>query len=261
MLILSKISHVYRITLGMALGLTLFTTAAHADGLVVVPAQLKLSAARPVVDLQVRNSSAEETTYQFEVNSWKQDGERNLLTPDTRLIVHPQSIKLQPGESARIRVGLRLSGPRWNEEAFQVLISETPRIPDVGTRNSYPDGPRTIQRGRVPVFLLPPGKALPRMTWQVERNDEGSVILRARNIGEAHVKLNSATLMGPAGQSIHKGNLSDILLPGGTRSWTSTANLTAGVWLLTADTNAGRMNAKLELGPDLSIAKALSLRD
>lgn len=261
MLSLSRMSRVSRATCGLALGLSLFAVAAQADGLIVLPEQLSLSAARPVADLQVRNSSAEETTVHFNLTAWRQEGDREQLTPDHRLIVHPKSIKLQPGDSGRVRVGLRLSGPRWDEEAFQILVSETPRIPDVGAETAHPAGRRTMRRGSVLVFVLPPGGANPRITWSFERNHEGAVILRASNNGRAHVRLNSASLLGPAGRSIYKGNMSDILLPGGSRSWELAADATAGVWLLTADTNAGRMKAELQLGPALSTAGALTLRD
>jgi P pilus assembly chaperone PapD len=197
----------------------------------------------------------------FNIRAWRQESDREQLTPDSRLIVHPESIKLQPGDSAKVRVVLRLSAPLWDEDAFRILISETPRIPDVGAATAHSAGRRTIQRGSVPVFLLPPGEVNPRMTWSFERSYEGAVILRASNNGKAHVRLNSASLRGPAGQSMFKGNMSDILLPGGSRSWKLAADATAGVWLLTADTNAGHMRAELELGPALSTAGALTLRD
>jgi fimbrial chaperone protein len=245
----------------LALGLSFFAVAAHGEGLVALPEQLIISAARPVVDLPVRNSSAEETTLHFNVTAWRQEGDRDWLTPDRRLIVTPESIRLKAGSSGRVRVGLKLSGPLWNEEAFQILISETPRIPDVGAAATPSAGRRTIQRGSVPVFLLPAGPANPQMTWSFERNHEGAVMLLASNNGRGHVRLNSASLLGPAGQSINKSHLSDILLPGGSRSWELAADASAGVWLLTADTNAGRMRAELELGPDLSIVRALTLRD
>jgi len=265
MLSLSRISRVSRATFGMALILSLFAAATHADGAVVLPEQLSLSATRPVADLQVRNSSAEETTVHFNIRAWRQEGGREQLTPDRRLIVHPESIKLQPGDSATVRVILRLSAPLWDEEAFRILIFESPRIPDVGAKatrsGAHSATRRTVQRGSVPVFLLPPGEAKPRMTWSVERNQEGAVILRASNNGRGHVRLNSASLLGPAGQSIYKGNMADILLPGGSRSWELAADAMAGMWLLTADTNAGRMKAELELGPVLSTAGALTLRD
>jgi P pilus assembly chaperone PapD len=248
-------------TLAMTLILSLFAVAAHADGLVVLTEELSLSAARPVADLQVRNSAAEATTAHFNIRAWRQEGDRDQLMPDRRLIIHPQTIKLQPGDSAKVRVVLRLSAPQWEEEAFRILVAESPRIPDVGAGSTHSAGRRTIQRGSVTVFLQPPGKANPRVTWSFEPNHDGAVILRASNNGRAHVRFNSASLLGPAGQSISKGNMADILLPGGSRSWALAAEASPGVWLLTADTNAGPMRAELELSPGFSIARALTLRD
>jgi fimbrial chaperone protein len=250
-----------KMTLAMTLILSLCAVAAHADGLVVLTEELSLSATRPVVDLHVRNSSAEETTAHFNIRAWRQDGAREQLTPDQTLIIHPQSIRLQPGDSARVRVVLRLSAPLWDEEAFRILIIESPRIPDVGAKTAHSAGRRTIQRGSVPVFLLPPDEVKPRVTWSFETNHDGAVILRASNSGRAHVRFNSASLLGPAGQAISKGNMLGILLPGGSRSWALAEEASPGVWLLTADTNAGPMRAKLELSPGFSIAGALTLRD
>ena len=258
---LSRISRVAQVTLATALGLAICAVTARADGIVVLPEQLSLSATRPAADLVVRNPSAEETTLHFNVTAWRQDGNREQLTPDHRLIVHPRDIRLKPGASGKVRVGLKLSGPRWDEVAFQILISESPPIPDIGAESAKDVGRRTIQRGSVPVFLLPPGKTNPRMTWSVEQNHDGAVLLHASNNGTGHFRLNSASLLGPQGQSIQKANMSDILLPGGSRSWELAGVASAGVWFLTADTNAGMMRVELELGPGLSTSRALTLSD
>ena len=253
-----KLSFLSRVTAAMSLVLS-NAGAALADTVVVQPELLKLSAARPVADIEVRNSSAEETTVHFDVTQWRQEGDREQMTPSRKLIVHPERITLRPGDSGKARVGLKLSGPLWEEEAYRIVITETPRIPDVGVATENSAARRMIRRSSVPVFLLPPGLATPRLTWSFERNRQGTVALRASNSGRAHVRLNSASLLGPAGQSIHKRNLSDILLPGGARSWVIAPDAAAGLWHLTADTNAGPMRAELKLDPDLSAAGALTL--
>lgn len=255
----SRIFRVSQAPFVMGLFLSQLAVVAQADGLVVVTEQLSLSAVRPVVELLVENTSAMETTAHFSVSSWRQQGDRDQLTPDRRLIVHPQSIKLPAGSSETIQVSLRLSGPQWDEEAFRVLVSETPPVPDMGTESAHSNGRRTIQRGSVPVFLLPPGKANPRMTWRFERNHDGAVILHANNNGKAHLRLNSAFLQGPGGQSIHKSRMTDYLLPGGSRSWVMAENATAGLWLLTVDTNEGPLRAELDLAPGLTAGDALTL--
>ena len=252
-----RMSFIPRVTAAMGIGLLFFANVALGDTLIVEPEQLSLSASRPVADLQFQNSSAEETTLRFEVRQWLQEGERERLTPSTKLIVLPEKITLQPGESGKIRVALRLSAPWWEEEAFQILVTETPPVPDMGAKKAHSSS-RVIRRSSVPVFLLPPGQAHPRVTWSFERNREGYVILRASNCGQGHMRLNSATLLGPAGQSLDKRNLSDILLPGGARSWALAPDAPAGLWYLIADTNAGPMRAEIELEPDNSAARALS---
>jgi P pilus assembly chaperone PapD len=130
----------------------------------------------------------------------------------------------------------------------------------VGAETAQSAGGRTIRPSSVPVFLLPPGPAMPRLTWSFERNSEGAVILRAYNAGQGHVRFKSASLLGPAGQSIYKRNMWEILLPGGARSWELASDAAAGLWQLTADTNAGPLRAELELDADNSAARVLTLR-
>lgn len=257
---LPKMSFTCLVTAGMGLGLLMFAGSAHPDALVVQPGQLSLSAAKPVADIQISNSSAEETTVHFNVIRWQQKGDRELLTPSGKVIVYPEHLTLKPGKSGIVRVGLRLSGPLWEEEAFRVQMTETPRIPDVGEETALSPGRRMIRQPDVPVFLLPPGSASPRLTWSFERNPEGAPILRARNGGLVHVRLNSAILVGPAGQSIQMRNMSDILLPGGSCAWELAPDVAAGLWHLTADTNAEPIQAQIELGPELSASRALTLR-
>ena len=246
-------------TVVTGLGLSMFANIAFADVLVVQPEQLRLSATRPVAEFQIRNTSAETTNVHFEVTRWQQEGDQELLTRSTKLMVLPENLKLEPGESGKVRVGLRLSGPWWEEEAFQILIKETPRIPDVGVVADYSPGRVTMRRAGVPVFLVPPGSANSRLTWKLERDGHGAVVLRVRNDGKAHVRMHSAMLIGPAGQSIHKRSISDVILPGGERTWELAPEATAGLWQLTADTNAGPFRVQLELDPDFSAATALNL--
>ncbi|HET6565202.1 MAG TPA: fimbria/pilus periplasmic chaperone [Xanthomonadales bacterium] len=232
----------------------------QADSLVVQPAQLNLSATKPVSDLLLRNDATEERTIHVEINSWNQASGIDQLVPSGKLIVHPETVRLRPGETARVRVGLKLSGPLWEEQAFQVILKEVSRIPDVGSASSSSES-RVVGRSGVPVFLLPPGKVNPRMSWLVSRSPNGSVTLKASNSGGAHIQLHSAILSGPNGQRIDMHNLSAVILPGGSRSWSLMDGAVGGLWQLTAETNAGPIQAELELDPNLASSASLSLAD
>ncbi len=253
-----QMSFMSRVAAAVALGLLMFAGTAFGETLVVQPEQLRLSAARPVANLQFRNSSAQETTLRFEVTQWQHEGDREWLTPSRKLITVPEKLTLKPGNSGKVKVGLRLSGPRWEVEAFRILITEAPRLPNVGKNTAQSAAGQMIRQSSVPVFLLPPGEVNPRLNWSFKRNSEGAVILRASNSGKGYARLHSANLLGPAGQSIVKRNMSDVLLPGGIRSWTLAPEAAAGRWQLTADTNVGPMRAELELDPDESAAIVLT---
>ena len=247
-----------RSTAYAVIGFLFFAGAAFCDTLITQPEMLQLSVAQPVAEIQFRNSSSEESTLKFSVTRWQQEGEREWLTPSNKLIVLPERLVLEPGESGNVRVSLRLTGSFWDEEAFRIMVTETSRIPDVGSGHSGSSAARVSRPSSLPVFLLPPGKAKPRLAWSLDRKAAGGVVLRAVNNGRGHVQLNSANLLGPAGESIHKPNMSDILLPGGARSWELAPDAAAGPWHLVAETNAGPMRASFELEPDDSSVKALS---
>ncbi len=246
-----------------AIGLGCFALAgtAQADTLSVQPEQLNISQVNPVSTLLLRNDGDEERTVQLEIKEWQQVGGSDQLLQSGRLLVHPDNVRLKPGDSARVKVALKLSGPRWEEQAFQVLLTEVPRIPDLGSSEAQSTQHRMRRRSSVPVFLLPPGTVNPRISWEVIRHADGTVMLKASNSGRAHVQLNSASLAGPNGQRIDMQNLSSVILPGGSRSWRLMETATGGLWQLSADTSKGLMQAELELEPGLAASSSLTLAD
>ena len=254
-------SRIAQVIIGCSISLFLVSATVQADTLVVQPTQLTMSAAKPVVDLMVRNTSAEERTITMDISAWQQLDGRDQLIPSGKLIVHPEKILLKPGESGRVRVGLRLSGPLWEEEAFQLQLTEVPRIPDIGTERTKPVENQISRRSSVQIFLMPPGTASPMVSWHVNRSPDGAVRLSARNGGRAHIQLHSASLTGPDGQRIEMRDLSTVILAGGTRSWRLMEDAAGGLWKLSAMTNVGSMQAELALEPGLSTSTSVSLAE
>jgi P pilus assembly chaperone PapD len=232
-----------------------------ADSLIVQPAQLTLSATKPVTDIVLRNTASEDRIIHVDVHGWQQIAGHDQLLPSGKLIVHPELVRLRPGESAQVRVALKLSGPLWEEQAFQLQFTEVARTPDVGSATAYSAKSQMIRRSNVEVFLRPPGTVNPRVSWDVSRDLKGAVVLKASNSGKAHVRLHSASLTGPDDRRIEMRDLSSVILPGGSRSWTLMEDALGGQWQLTADTNAGPMQAELELGPNDSASRSLALTD
>ena len=251
-------SFVPRIAAAAGLSLLFFGGGVHADTLQVEPEQLRLSEARPVAHLRYSNSSDTESTLNFKIVQWEQRGDREWLTPSTKLIVLPERLKLKPGESAKVKVSMRLSGSWWEEQAYRIMVTETKPKPDVGANTGKTSGGRITKPSSVPVFLQPPGRVTPRISWTFKRVGQDAVILSATNSGKGHVRMESASLLGPEGASMHKPRMADILLPGGARSWEFPSYAATGTWHLIAETNAGPMRVTFELSPDDSSVRALS---
>ncbi len=212
----------------------------------VTPNRLNLSAKEPTGTLLVRNTGAHETIIELDIEGWTQVHGRDRFEPSTRLIVAQPVVRLRPGESQKVRVGLRLSGPRWKEESYRVQVRELPRIGDVGESERHGGRLTAVRSNSVPVFVQPPGQANPRLWWQLERTDRGEMRLRVSNRGDAHVHFRSVQLQGPGGQFIQGVGDSSYVLNGVDRAWELAADAPAGSrWLVVADTDRGPLEADL----------------
>lgn len=232
-----------------AFGLALISLAgvALAGTFEIQPARISLSAKEPTALVKVSNPGAEETIVKFDVADWSQSNGADRLTRSRALIVAPSHVTLRPGESKTVRVGIRMSAPRWKEETYRLLVREIPRPPNVGiadTRTASSGLGRTMS---LPVFVLPPGHVRPRLSWSLARSNDGAMELYVSNNGGKHVQLKTARLRGPSGQTLDAGDMSAFLLPGQGRTLLLAGDATAGSrWQLIAETDAGPIEAELE---------------
>ena len=135
------------------------TSLVSADGLTTQPTSIALAAKHPTATVKLTNSGSEAKVVRIRVMSYSQENGREQLSPSTRLIVHPDQLTLQAGASQSVRVGMRMSGPLWDEETYRLLLTEVPRSADVG---AAPE-PKTLFKPTVaflPVSVLPPGRSL-----------------------------------------------------------------------------------------------------
>lgn len=251
-------------TVCLGLGILLIGSAARLEAIQPEavefrPANFNLSATRPAASLKVSNPGPEEAIVQLQAMEWSQENGLDRLSPSSRLIIHPEQVTLRAGEAKTIRIGLRMSAPRWTEEAYRVLINESRRPPDVGVADADYSGSRVIRRASLPVFVQPPGIARPRLLWRIGRNADGAVELHVSNHGAAHVLLRTAVLQGPAGRMIHEVDMAGYLLPGQGRTWWLAEDAPAGQWQLIADTHVGPMEAELKLEPGISAIRSWAL--
>jgi len=149
-----------RIISGITLVLCLSSNLAFADEFVVQPSSLELAAKQPTAMFKLINPSSEPRIVKIQVMSFTHENGRDQMSPSTRLIVHPAQLTLKPGGEQTVRVGMRLSGPLWDEETYRLVLTEVPQTPSVGDSNGKPRSPLSLRLATVPVSVLPPGRAL-----------------------------------------------------------------------------------------------------
>lgn len=234
-------NHKSQAVLGLAL--LLLAEAALAGSFGVSPIRLTLSAERASQMVTVRNTGEEETVVQVQSNAWLLREGADVLEPSAELIAVPPLFTLAPGGSQVVRIGLRRPPEPGVELTYRLLLREVPPPPEEGFM-----GLQVALELSVPVFVLPPGGASPDLDWQLARNADGALELRAHNTGNAHVQLQKARLESMDGQVIESPDLSVYLLPGQSRSWPLSGQAAVGSrWTLAAKTDAGELDVELLL--------------
>ena len=111
-----------------AIGATLLCTAlplaAAAGSLRVGPTRLDLSAQHPVAVLEVENTGDSPTLAQVDALTWTQNAGEEVLEPAPDLIATPLVMNLAPGETQKVRVGLRELGSDRTERSYRVIVGE-----------------------------------------------------------------------------------------------------------------------------------------
>lgn len=147
-------------TSGLFLVLLLSTSLVSADELIVQPSSLALAAKQPTSTVKLSNSGSQAKVVRIRVMSYSLENGRELLSPSTRLIVHPEQVNLQPGASQTVRVGMRMSGPLWDKETYRLVLTEVPQSANVGVKDSRPQNAQKRNVAFLPVSVLPPGQSL-----------------------------------------------------------------------------------------------------
>ena len=122
---------------------------ALAGSLRVGPTRLELSVRHPVAVLEVQNTGDQATLAQLDAFGWTQAGTVDLLDSTEDLITTPLVLNLAPGETRRVRVGLREPNRAMVERSYRLFVREIPpaALPESGLRFAVRIG--------VPVFALP----------------------------------------------------------------------------------------------------------
>jgi fimbrial chaperone protein len=171
----------------------LIPACALAGSLRVGPTRIDLSPPHPVAVLEIENTGESSTLTQLDSFSWTQTKSNDVLEPTSELITTPIVLTLAPGETKRVRVGLRDPNRTTVEHSYRVVVREV--APDfvAGT------GLRFALRISVPVFAASGSmpaetpRAPDQLSWA--RSLSGSPQSLGDSSSALHATLSCATIV------------------------------------------------------------------
>jgi len=205
-----------------ALALLLTTTACLAGSIQVTPVRINLSEAAKVQTLTVHNTGTEASVMQVSLNKWTLAGQDYSYKQSQDLIITPATFKLAPGAQQIVRIGLRASAPKGNEDAYRLLVEEVPPPAALGFT-----GTRMVVRHDLPVFVAPLDVAAASLDIAIECSDKGAM-LKISNIGNVHAQLRNVVVKDSAsGKQAGSWETFDYLLPVASKNWPLTPAIPA----------------------------------
>jgi fimbrial chaperone protein len=185
--------------------------AAAGQALSVVPVNVFLAPGRSAATLTVTNTGSQETAVQIRPYVWKQSDGNDQLDATHALVISPPIASIPAGASQLVRLLLKL--PATDKEAtYRILLDQIPPAAEPGIVN-------VVFRLSIPIFVLPPARALPHVQFHIE-SEAGQVYLVGRNDGRRHEVIRDVALWTTKGSKLTTdAGESPYILAGATRRW------------------------------------------
>lgn len=205
-------------TAWLALLCTALPLAATAGSLRVGPTRVDLSPRHPVAVLEVENTGDSATLAQVDALAWTQNGGEESLEPTPELLATPLVMNLAPGETQKVRVGLRELAGAGNERSYRVIVGEVKPTFVASAGLSF------AVRISVPVFASNRGpqtagaQDTAALNWRLRRDIEGCGRVEISNESDYHAHVIRAELIGADGQMLWNSEAPDYVLAGSQRT-------------------------------------------
>lgn len=125
------------------------SSSARASSYSVSPIRVDVNAQNRTALLTLRNESTEAIAVQASVSNWKQGQNEDVqLAPTKDVFFFPSMLRLAPGESKFIRVGLSLPEVEV-ERSYRIIVEQVP------VDDSEAQGIRVLTRMSIPIFYAP----------------------------------------------------------------------------------------------------------
>jgi fimbrial chaperone protein len=197
-----------------ALVCTAICWSANAGSLRVGPVRLDLSPKHPVAILEVQNTGDAATLAQVEPLDWTQSLDGESLEPSSDLVATPLVLNLAPGETQKVRVGLRAPNGSQIERSYRVLVEE------VSPTFVASAGLRFAVRISVPAFAVSAEEKLAAypdadaLSWTTRQAGPGCQRLLVSNNSSTHMHLLRTQLLDTRGEVLWEAGAPEYVLAG-----------------------------------------------
>jgi len=197
-----------------------FGSVAAAATFSVDPIVVSLSRTGTSATIAVANQSSSTLRLQVTGFAWQQSASGQIeLAPSDDLVIFPQLLTLDPGETRRIRVGTTAAqGP--HESTFRIFLEELPSLQAVTAKAGATLNIR--MKIGIPVFLNPTSQRQVSGAVQNIAVNDGSLDFDVVNTGNTHFSIAQVHVVGrnPAGASVFTRNVDGwYVLAGGVRRY------------------------------------------
>lgn len=163
---------------------------AGAGSLSFEPTRVLVDPRRATTAVKVRNEGSTPVAVQVTALRWEQAaGGEDLYAPTDELVYFPRIFRLEPGARQDVRIGYRGPAQLAQERPFRLLVDELP----IGPPGD--EAVRMTLHVALPLFVQPRAGKLAAELGEV-RLDGAALRLTVRNVGDVHVVVPHATMIG-----------------------------------------------------------------
>lgn len=189
--------------------------AAMAGSFTIAPVRVELGPSKRTEALTVRNEEDRPVLIQLDVRAWSQVAGEDRLDETAEALATPPVFTLPARGQQVVRVALRRQPDPARELQYRLILTEVPAAAAADF-----SGLQVALRLSLPVFVRPSSAVAPALDWRAAWDEQGQLVLTARNSGTAHAQVTDFRLVDQgSGQPLAEGLESRYVLPGSERRW------------------------------------------
>ncbi len=212
----------------------------------ISPVSVHLASGQKSASLNIRNARLEPMSVQMRIYRWTQDGDNDVLTPTSDVILSPPMAAIASGTTQTLRLLMRPSptSEALKERYYRILLDEIP-----GTR-ARPGQLTFALRSSIPLFATTEQPIMPHLEWRAARGNDKTVILTGTNTGLAYDRVVTLAPTLPDGTVLNAAPraMNPYILPGSQRQWIVREMVIGDTIHLAVVTTKGRSDQSLPIG-------------